>query len=59
VPYADGGRTCACNTNPLCRKNHKTKQAPGWTLQQTRPGFLTWTAPSGRSYTSGPTTYRE
>jgi hypothetical protein len=54
IPYEDGGKTCLCNLAPLCRRHHQVKQAPGWSLEQTRPGTLTWTTPSGRRYTIGP-----
>jgi hypothetical protein len=54
VPYEDGGKTCLCNLAPLCRHHHQVKQAPGWSLEQTHPGTLTWTTPSGRRYTIGP-----
>jgi len=30
---------------------------PGWALTQTQPGHMTWTTPSGRTYTTGPTSY--
>ena len=36
---------------PLCRWHHRAKQTPGWKLQQTQPGIMTWTLPSGRTYT--------
>jgi hypothetical protein len=42
---------------PVCRHDHKTKQTPGWALTQSQPGHMTWTAPSGRTYTTGPTSY--
>src|ERR1017187_561891 len=42
---------------PVCRHDHRTKQAPGWTLTQPRPGHMTWTTPSGSTYTTGPTSY--
>ena len=57
VPYHLGGRTCECGIGPVCRHDHHLKQAPGWTLTQTQPGHMTWTAPSGRTYTTGPTSY--
>ncbi len=41
----------------LCRKHHEAKQAPGWRLEQSRPGILTWTTPGGRSYTTKPIVY--
>ncbi len=42
---------------PVCRHDHRAKQAPGWALTQTQPGHMTWTTPSGRTYTTGPTSY--
>jgi Domain of unknown function (DUF222) len=57
IPYHKGGRTCECNLHPLCRKHHQSKQAPGWRLDQPEPGILTWTAPSGRRYTTAPEPY--
>ena len=56
VPYPDGP-TCECNTNPKCRRHHRTKQAPGWKLQQPEPGTFRWTTPSGRTYETRPTRY--
>jgi hypothetical protein len=32
---------------------------PAGSLTQHQPGHMTWTAPSGRSYTTGPTCYPE
>jgi hypothetical protein len=57
IAYQRGGRTCLCNLAPLCRHHHEAKQTPGWALQQATPGVLTWTAPSGRRYTSQPSRY--
>ncbi|HEY7432663.1 MAG TPA: DUF222 domain-containing protein [Streptosporangiaceae bacterium] len=57
VPYDRGGRTCTCNLGPRCRRHHKAKQTPGWRLVQTSPGDVTWTTPSGRSYTTRATQY--
>jgi hypothetical protein len=57
VPWDQGGRTCACNTGPVCRHHHHAKQSAGWRLDQHQPGQHTWTTPSGRSYTSEPATY--
>jgi uncharacterized protein DUF222 len=59
VPYDRGGRTCACNVGPRCRRHHKAKQTPGWRLVQSPTGHLTWTTPSDRSYTTRPTQYLE
>ena len=57
TPHDQGGRTCECNLAPLCRRHHRAKQAPGWTLAQPEPGTLVWTAPHGRSYTVTPDPY--
>jgi hypothetical protein len=57
IPYDQGGRTCECNLAPLCRWHHQAKQAPGWHLDQPRPGVLTWTLPHGRRYTTTPDPY--
>ena len=59
IAYQTGGKTCLCNLAPLCRHHHQVKQTPGWTLEQTSPGTLAWSTPSGRHYTIGPTSYRE
>jgi hypothetical protein len=46
IPWGRGA-TCPCNLAPLCRRHHRTKQTPGWTLSQPWPGLLIWTTPSG------------
>ncbi len=56
VAYPDGP-TCQCNLAPKCRRHHRCKQAAGWTVEQPEPGVLRWTVPSGRSYTTTPTSY--
>ncbi len=57
IPWTQGGRTCACNAGTWCRHHHHQKQAACWRLDQHAPGYHTWTTPSGRQYTTGPTTY--
>jgi hypothetical protein len=54
IPYHSGGRSCECNLHPLCRRHHRTKQAPGWGLSQPEPGVLTWSLPCGRHITAVP-----
>lgn len=51
------GLTCQCNLGPKCRRHHRCKQSPGWKLEQTEPGVLRWTLPSGRVHTTRPTVY--
>ncbi len=57
TPHDQGGRTCACNLAPLCRRHHRAKQTEGWRLQQPEPGVLIWTLPHGRSYRAEPDRY--
>ena len=57
IPFGPAGRTCECNCGPVCRLHHRTKQAPGWSVNQPEPGTLTWTAPSGRTYVTRPEPY--
>jgi len=56
-PWHLGGLTCPCNISPLCRHHHRVKQAQGWWLEQSEPGFLRWRTPAGRTHTTTPTVY--
>jgi hypothetical protein len=58
IPYP-AGPTCQGNLGPACKRHHLAKHAPGWRLEQTEPGLMRWTTPSGRSYTTHPTQYDE
>ena len=58
VPYP-AGASCECNLGPACQRHHHAKHAPGWKLEQTEPGVMRWTTPSGRAYTTRPTQYDE
>jgi hypothetical protein len=58
VPYP-AGETCEHNLSPPCSRHHHAKHAPGWKLEQTEPGVMRWTTPSGRTYTTRPTRYEE
>ena len=58
IPHP-AGATCEDNLSPQCQRHHHAKHAPGWKLQQTEPGVMRWTTPSGRSYTTHPTQYEE
>lgn len=57
IPFDQGGRTCECDSAPVCRRHHRCKQAPGWRLVQQKPGYLVWTTPSGRSFPATPDRY--
>jgi Domain of unknown function (DUF222) len=56
IPWPEGP-SCECNLGPPCRRHHRCKQAPGWTLEQASPGVMTWTNPAGRKHTTLPTRY--
>jgi len=53
VPYPTGPTTAA-NLATLCRHHHRLKHTGGWTVHQHRDGHLTWTSPTGRTYTTIP-----
>jgi hypothetical protein len=57
TPYETGGRTCLCNGDPKCRRDHRLKQDPRWTVGQLPDGTFRWTTPTGRQYTTEPTRY--
>jgi hypothetical protein len=57
VPYHQGGRTCECGLDPVCRCCHRVKQTPGWHLEQPTPGVLVWHLPNGRVRTTAPGVY--
>jgi hypothetical protein len=56
IAYPDG-LTDQCNLGPKCRRHHKAKQTPGWTVEQPEPGVIRWTLPSGRTHQTWPTVY--
>lgn len=56
TPYP-AGQTDQCNLGPKCRRHHKVKQAPGWKVEQPKPGVVRWTLPSGRIHVTWPTVY--
>jgi hypothetical protein len=57
-PHDHGGITCLCACGPVCRRNHRDKQQPGWKLEGAGArGWFKWTTPSGRTQVTGPTIY--
>ena len=57
VPHDKGGATCACNAGARSRRCHRVKQLPGWTVTQPKPGWHSWTTPTGRTYVQEPWRY--
>ncbi|MEJ2864191.1 HNH endonuclease signature motif containing protein [Actinomycetospora flava] len=47
------GLTVGANLGPLCGHDHDLKDH-GWTLTQPRPGWFTWTSPTGHTYERPP-----
>lgn len=50
----DGGETCDCNLAPLCRRDHGIKHSPGWSYVVHADSSITWTTPTGHTYTVTP-----
>ncbi len=48
------GRTADDNLLCLCRRHHRVKQRPGWSVTLTPDGIATWTDPTGRTRTTHP-----
>lgn len=58
IPYPDGP-TSQHNLYAGCRHDHRTKtHAPGWHVTQHPDATITWTTPTGHTYTSHPHDYR-
>jgi hypothetical protein len=53
VDHSKGGPTLVEYLNPLCRHDHRLKQA-GWQLHSGPNGTIIWTSPLGHTYTTGP-----
>ena len=41
----------------FCRRHHRLKQHPHWTVTQPQPGVFSWTTPAARTYTTHPHQY--
>ncbi len=54
IDHAHGGPTCHDNLAHLCRRHHTLKHVTPWTVEQTAPGVLVWTSPTGRTHTDRP-----
>ncbi|WP_417563871.1 DUF222 domain-containing protein [Microbacterium sp.] len=52
--YRDGGPTCTCNLEHLCKGHHTLKHHTRWQVRQLPGGILQWTSPTGRTYTDHP-----
>ena len=48
------GTTSYENLGCLCRRHHRCKPTPGYTLRQPEPGVFEWLMPTGHRYTVSP-----
>jgi hypothetical protein len=55
--HTENGDTTPDNLVALCRRHHRLKHETDWTYTATPTGHVTWTAPSGRTYTQAPEYY--
>jgi hypothetical protein len=56
IPWPKGA-TSADNLAVLCRRHHRLKHSPGWSVVLQPNGTMTWTTPAGRRYASEPWQY--
>ena len=56
VPWPVGS-TSAANLAVLCRRHHRLKHTPGWSVVLHPDGSMTWTTPTGRLFSSEPWSY--
>ena len=53
ISWNDGGSTCPCDLDALCRTHHRLKTFTTWRAVRT-DNTLTWTSPLGRTYIDAP-----
>jgi Domain of unknown function (DUF222) len=53
IDHSKGGPTLVKYLNPLCRHDHRLKDA-GWRLRPGPAGTIIWTSPLGHTYKTGP-----
>jgi Domain of unknown function (DUF222) len=53
TPWPDGP-TSATNMIAVCRHHHRLKHSARWHVAAARDGTVTWSAPTGRTYTTRP-----
>ena len=49
-PWDEGGATCPCNLDILCRFHHAVKTFTAWQADPGPDGSITWTAPTRHRY---------
>jgi hypothetical protein len=56
VPWP-AGPTAPENLAVLCRHHHRVKHSPGWQVEHSDDGTMTWTTPGGHQLTTSPWQY--
>lgn len=51
IAVVDGGPTCVCNLEPLCRHHHRAKHEGKWQYLKVDTGYL-WISPLAHHYTT-------
>jgi hypothetical protein len=54
LDWQHGGQTAAKNLQPLCGRHHHVKHEAGWSVRHEPDGTVTWTSPTGHTYTRPP-----
>lgn len=54
IPFDQGGPTCPCNLDALCRFHHRLKTFTGWTAIRLPGGRLAWRSPLGHRHVDEP-----
>ncbi|GAA1737086.1 HNH endonuclease [Aeromicrobium alkaliterrae] len=54
TPHRHGGPTTQTNGQGVCRLSNLVKELPGWQVEPGDGGEVTWTTPTGHTYTSPP-----
>lgn len=54
TPFARGGPTTQANGQAVCQLTNQVKELPGWSARADSGGVVTWTTPTGHTYTSPP-----
>ncbi len=53
-PFGDGGATCPCDLDLLCRWHHRVKTFTAWRAEPGPDGQLIWISPTGHRYPTEP-----
>jgi hypothetical protein len=58
VPWPSG-QTSPENLAVLCRRHHRLKHSPGWDVALDADGYMTWTTPDGKQFSTTAWRYQD